>query len=120
MAKDDYHVIVFKILAYLYTCLKQDKKVEENDLKNYSKLYQINENYWAYIITNIQESGLIEGADFAYIDGKPYPIPVRLGDCRITPYGIEYLCDNALMKKVYDYLKKAKDLLPGIEIHFFG
>ena len=28
MAKDDYHVIVYQILAYLYTCLKTDEAVD--------------------------------------------------------------------------------------------
>lgn len=30
MAKDDFHVIVYQLLAYLYTCLK---RVEEPDPK---------------------------------------------------------------------------------------
>ena len=32
MAKDDYHVIVYQILAYLYQCLKKGKKIEEKNL----------------------------------------------------------------------------------------
>ena len=29
MAKDDYHVIAYKILAYLYTCLKEGRNPEK-------------------------------------------------------------------------------------------
>lgn len=50
MAKDDYHVIVYQILAYLYTCLKTDEAVDPALLQHDSKMMDINRNYWVYII----------------------------------------------------------------------
>ena len=32
MAKDDYHVIVYQILSYLYTCLKKDLPVNGENI----------------------------------------------------------------------------------------
>ena len=32
MAKDDYYVIVFRVLTYLYNCLKQDEVVDMQKL----------------------------------------------------------------------------------------
>lgn len=114
MAKDDYHVIVYQILAYLYQCLKKDEAVDKRNLQNNSKYFQINENYWAYIVYHMQTMGLIEGVVFANIDGKPYPIPVNLNNCRITPVGIEYLCDNSFMEKAKNFLKDIKEITPFI------
>lgn len=102
MAKDDYHVIVYQILAYLYQCLKHGERVEEKHLKHNSKYFQINESYWEYIIYNMQTEGLITGIVFVEIDGKEFPYPTELDKCMITPIGIEYLCDNRF---VYDQSK---------------
>ena len=114
MAKDDYHVIVYQILAYLYQCLKKDESVDVKNLQNYNKFFQINKNYWAYILTNMQDMGLIEGVGFVEIDQHPYPIPVQLDNCRITPIGIEYLCDNSFMEKAKRFLKDVKEITPFV------
>ena len=112
MAKDDYHVIVYQILAYLYQCLKKDERVDTKNLQNNNKFFQINENYWAYILVNMQDMGLIEGVGFLDVDQRPYPIPIKLDDCRITPAGIEYLCDNSFMEKAKRFLKEVKEIVP--------
>ena len=54
MARDDYHVIVYQVLAYLYQCLKSGNPVDVSMLEPGSILLkQLNEHYWAYIIYNI-------------------------------------------------------------------
>lgn len=40
MAKDDYHVIVYKILSYLYTALKAGERVDDSLLKPDSRYLQ--------------------------------------------------------------------------------
>lgn len=112
MAKDDYHVIVYQILAYLYQCLKKGEKVEEKNLEHNCKYFQINKDYWVYILYHMQESGLIEGILFVDIDDMELPYPTQLEDCRITPMGIEYLCDNSFMEKAKKFLKDIKEITP--------
>ena len=34
MAKDDYHVIVYQVLAYLYQCIKKGESVESKNLEH--------------------------------------------------------------------------------------
>ena len=53
MAKDDYFVIVYKILAYLYARLKKGEPVEAEMLMYDGGLFQINREYWVYIIDNM-------------------------------------------------------------------
>lgn len=115
MARDDYHVIVYQVLAYLYQCLKNGSQVDVSMLEPGSILLkQLNEHYWAYIIYNMSETGFIDGVVFAKLDGMRTPHPVDLKDCIITPQGIEYLCDNSFMKKAKAFLKDMKEITPFI------
>lgn len=111
MAKDDYFVIVYQILAYLYQRLKKGLPVDTRMLKADSPLLKINEKYWAYIIYHMQESGFIEDVPFSNLDDV-FPIPLDLSEIKITPKGIEYLCDNSFMEKAKAFLKDIKEIMP--------
>ena len=113
MARDDYHVIVYQILAYLYQRLKKSEPVDSKMLANDSPLFkgQIGTAYWAYIIYMLQSNGLITGVTFVDMDGLNVPYAVNLDKCMITPMGIEYLCDNSFMEKAKRFVKEAKDII---------
>lgn len=113
MARDDYPVIVYQILAYLYQCLKSGKKVEGKDISYSNKYFTINENYWRYIIVNLIRSGYIEGVKEVKTM-EPLPNFTNLDDCVITPKGIEYLMDNSFIEKAKDFLKDVKSIVPFI------
>lgn len=112
MARDDYHVIVYQILSYLYQCLKKGAVVDSKNFEHNCKYFQINKNYWVYILYNMQEEGLIKGITFIEIDGMELPYPTYTENCRITPKGIEYLCDNSFMEKAKSFLKDIKEIVP--------
>lgn len=112
MARDDYYVIAYQILSYLYQCLKSGKDVDPKMLEHNSRLLQVNEKYWTYIIYNLAEEGYINGVDFIEIDGQNLPYVSCLEDCMITPQGIEYLCENSSIKKAFHYLKEIKEIVP--------
>lgn len=119
MAKDDYHVIVYQILAYLYQCLKKGADVDPAMLGVDSIYFKVNgqrlnKRYWGYIVCNLQRSGLIEGVIFADFDNVKHPIPVNWEDCMITPAGIEYLTDNSFAAKARAFLKESAAFLPLI------
>lgn len=119
MAKDDFHVIAYQILSYLYQCLKHGEMVSPALLSAESTYFkangqQLNQRYWAYIIYNLQRLGLIEGVVFDDIDNMPYPFPVDLEGCLITPAGIEYLTDNAFLQKAKAFLKDTKAIVPFV------
>lgn len=117
MEKDDFHVIVYQILAYLYKCLKRGEEVRPEFLwveSDYFKAngQKLNERYWRYIILNLQMMGLIEGIHFADIDNLGYPYPFHLDAAMITPTGIEYLTGNAFLQKAKAFLKDIKAIVP--------
>lgn len=112
MAKDDYFVIVYQVLAYLYQRLKKGETVDPAVLRHDSPLLRINEKYWAYILYHMQEDGLIEGVAFLRVDGVQFPYVHELEACRITPDGIAYLCDNSFMEKAKRFLKDVNEIIP--------
>ena len=119
MAKDDYHVIVYQILAYLYSCLKKGAEVDPKQIgveSDYFKIngQAINRRYWEYIIYQLTNTGMIDGVVFAEVDNVRYPVPVKLDDCMITPLGIEYLTDNSFLKKAEKFLKETKAIVPFV------
>ena len=104
MAKDDYHVIIYQILAYLYQCLKKGVPVEGKNLNYDSRFINVNPDYWKFIMIHLMNSGYIEGITVTKTWGQD-TILSDLEQCRITPEGIEYLTDNAFMGKVRSFLQ---------------
>ena len=111
MAKDDYYVIAYKILAYLYMQLKKGEAVDGEMLKCDGELFQINRTYWTYIINNMIDQGYIRGiSEAARINADL--IERQLSSCEITPKGIDYMFDNTLMARAKQFLKDIKDVTP--------
>lgn len=106
MSKDDYFVIVYQVLKYLYECLKDGKTPDKEQFENMS--LRLNKDYWYYIIENLSKQGFVEGV---YIkktkDGKL----IYYNEIQITPKGIEYLFDNNLMAKAKESLKGLVDVV---------
>lgn len=113
MAKDDYYVIVYKILAYLYMQLKKGKNIDPEYLMYDGPLFQIDRKYWVYIFHNMKKQGFIDGLDNIKA-GDGYYLKEQFKDCEITPEGIAYLCDNSLLKKAKRFLKDVKEITPFI------
>ena len=67
MAKDDYYVIVYQILSYLYRSLKEGTEVNPKMLTFDGYLFKINERYWLYIIKNLINDGYIDGCQVAIV-----------------------------------------------------
>lgn len=106
MAKDDYFSIVYKILKYLYDCLKAGKDIDPQMLTASS--LGITERYWLYIMIHMIKGGYIEGA--ACRDYATGPEIINLPLAQITPEGIEYLLDNRIIKKVVEVMKTVREI----------
>lgn len=113
MAKDDYFVLVYKILAYLYTVLKEGRSPDAKMLQYDSTLLGVNEPYWAYIMENLQAKWYITGLTVVAEWGGARSIS-NLERCQITPDGIAYLFENNLLAKAKELLKDVKAMTPFI------
>ena len=120
MAKDDYHVIVYQILAYLYQCLKAGEDIDPKMLGKDSPFFIVNgqglsDRYWCYILYHMQQMGLVSGMVFSgSVDGYAFERPLKWSGCMITPMGIEYLTDNAFLQKAKAFLKDIKAITPFV------
>lgn len=110
MAKDDYFVLVYKFLSYLYKCLKSSKTPQDNYLHWQTKDFPIEEQYFSYLVENLLKDEYIENAVIIPIDGASSIVRIE-SDIRITPKGIEYLEENSKMKKVAGTIKDVIEIV---------
>ena len=111
MAKDDYSVVVFKILTYLYACLKRKALFDEEVFKQIIDKQNITDEYLTDILRMITEEKLITGLVFTKAWGNTYILANGYCDMKITSSGIRYLNENSAMAKVKQLLKDSTGLI---------
>ena len=113
MAKDDFMVIAYKILAYLYECMKAGKTPDPADYSYSCSMFSIPESYWNSIMTDMISNGYIANANVVRTIG--YSKIVTTPETRITMQGAEFLSENSTMAKVKSILGAGFDgILTGI------
>ena len=100
MAANDYHVIAYQILLYLYDCLKKGIDPNEQALNAYRELHNINIRYWSRILFDLEKKGYIEYLHVIPLSNVEWKIAQIKGATSITGDGVEYLVDNSLMQKI--------------------
>ena len=109
MAKDDFHVIAYRILDYLYECMKKGESPEIEYLNE--KTYGINERYFNKIIELLYKNGYITGVIEV---GTQYKLMKITQNISITLKGIEYLTDNTFIEKAKNFLRETRETVPFI------
>lgn len=112
MAQNDYFVIVYKILRYLYTCMQEGKMPVFEDFCWSSELLgEIPETYWNQIMTELINKGYIDDAFIVpRIGAQGNGIKIS-PSTHITMEGIEFLQDNSNIAKARKVFGKAVELL---------
>ena len=101
MAKDDYDYIVFKILTYLYTCLKRQTSFNKKVFANVIITQKVQSGYLTDIFLRMMEGeNLIEGLSFVKAWGNEYIISNDIENIRITGAGIRYVLNNDKMRQI--------------------
>lgn len=113
MAKNDYFVLVYKILEHLYDCLKNDHTPNWNEMRPNSSKFPISNDYWNYVWLSMAKEGLITGViEIPIIGGSP---GVKLTpSLQITPLGIQYLEENSMIQKAKKSILTVADLITNI------
>ncbi len=114
MAKDDYFVIVYRILVYLYACLKAGQRPSLEYLQYGTDDFPVVKDYWQYIWLNLYKEGYIDGIKVIPILGEQNKGIKLTEQLAITPKGIEYVVDNSAMQKAKNFLKELKEIVPGV------
>lgn len=86
MASDDFEVLAFKILSYLYRCMKNGKKA---DIASLRQLVGCNEAYFGAVVRSLQSKGYVEGFAFDGFSGVVIDSPslAAMSDPAITMDG---------------------------------
>lgn len=119
MAKDDYDVLVFKILVYFYAVLKREIVYTDLTFKRSICYDDLAEGYLYDVIDMMQEDGYIKGMTFSKVWGNEQ-IPLNgFEDLTITSDGIKYLNENRMMAKVKDFFLEHPTLITSLITKLF-
>ena len=109
MAKDDMDVIIYKILRYLYECMKNGRKPVMEDICCKCKLFDIPYRYWCSIIRELMDKNLVRGFRYTVVKGDPL-IDIW-DDASITMDGVHFLEENSGMAKARQLLGSAFEIV---------
>lgn len=110
MAKDDYDVLVFKILTYLYRKFK-DNYIDDMYLFPLTDDFPVQESYFISIFEDLEEKGYIKNLVLIKAWGGDI-VNYDLSKLQISGDGIAYLRDNSRMKKLINLIKEARAIMP--------
>ena len=109
MAKDDMDVIIYKILRYMYECMKRGHAPRLEDMCCNCSFFKIPERYWNQIIIELAESGYVRG--FLYRTTKDGAVVTMTDSVTITLAGVHFLEENSRMKKAGQFLGSASEVV---------
>lgn len=113
MAKDDYFVLVYKLLRYLYRCLKENLPVSWEVIAPNTKDFPVHEEYFSYMLSHLLADGYLEGIAEVKRIGSPARFKETSG-LKITPAGIAYLEENSTMKRAGEFLGPAGEIANAV------
>lgn len=111
MAHDDLHVVMYKILAYLYDCMKRGKRPDAERVSHTH--LGITYAYWCDVLRILVKDGYVEGVAFAAADQTDAAFPV-LEAPKITREGVEFMGENTMMHRALEMLKEFKMAAPFV------
>lgn len=109
MAQNDMFVVMYKVLAYLYDCMKRGEAPETSCWD--ASAFGIPEAYWKNIVVQLVEHGLVGGISLLKTkDG----IRIRPIEPFVTMEGVQFAQENSMMAKAAGFLRDAKAAIPFI------
>lgn len=108
MAKNDYFVVMYRLMMYLYNCLKDDQDVDLSKIT--PKYLGVNDRYFQYILINLVNDGYLMD-DSTYEDMNGLHV---MESIMISPKGIAYLHENSTIAKVKKSVKGLSDIIGNV------
>ena len=109
MAQNDMYVVMYKIIAYLYDCMKSG--VSPDIEKISADALGIPEEYRVDVIEELVDHGYVKGFGIRYADNMPVVIIDRP---RVTMEGVAFAQENSMMGRAKAFLQDAKASMPFI------
>lgn len=108
MVQNDMDVLIYKILRYLYECMKSGQTPELEAFSWESKLMSIPREYWMEIIAILVDKGYIEGFRIMRNRTKDVGLYIETNPpYKITYEGVGFLNSNSRMEKAKSFCGQA-------------
>lgn len=104
MSSDDMHVIMCKVLRYLYDCMK--KGVEPDATEVSHSALGIPYGYWDSVMRQLMSHGYVSGI----ADTKTGLVMISPS---VTLEGVEFMQESSSMRKALAFLKEARAFIPA-------
>lgn len=109
MAQNDMYVVMYKVLAYLYDCMKRG--AEPEDARWCASALGIPESYWTAVVSQLVEHGFVSGVTVTdFMGGKCLVTPINP---IVTMEGVAFM-ENGMMRKALRFLQDTKAAIPGL------
>lgn len=101
----------FKIIFRILSTLEKSMDLDQCNIDSISpERLKVSEKRWNKYIEMLSDAGYIKGVNIQkYIDGG---VEIDIEDIKITLKGLEYLCENSVMQRMYKAAKGIVDLIP--------
>lgn len=110
MAQNDMYVVMYKIIAYLYDCMKRG--VEPVDAKWSHDALGIPESYWTSVVNELVAHRYIVGVEVnSFLSGERMVSSFRP---EVTMEGVAFAQENTMMAKAAAFLRDAKAAIPFV------
>lgn len=110
MAQNDMYVVMYKIIAYLYDCMK--KGIEPQDSAWGYQALGIPESYWNAIVEELVDHRFIIGVSVDHFLGGQTMVSAI--SPKVTMEGVAFAQENSMMSKAKQFLTDAKSAIPFI------
>lgn len=113
MARDDMEVILYKILRYVYECMKAGVLVDYASMQSSAQWLNIPQRYWEQVMKIAIDEGFIDGVSyFVAKDG------VHISNSKsisLTLKGRDYMRDNSGMQQAAEFVGVAfEQVIAGV------
>lgn len=106
MSSDDYWVVAYKVLSYLYACMKAGRRV---DVPVARALAGVNESYFGEVVRGLQAKGLVSGFHFDGLSGAVIDSQASAyrDEPVVTMDGALFVRENSNMERAKSFLGRA-------------
>lgn len=109
MAKDDMELVMYKILRYLYGCMKKGKRPSMEDISSECQLFSLPYSYWVAIMNELIRKEYIIG--FMTQETKDGTVIMMTNNPGITFEGRQFLEENSRMHAAKEAAGKAFEIV---------
>lgn len=109
MANNDMYVVMYKIIAYLYDCMKRGCRPDPARWD--ASALGIPEPYWSQIVNELVTHSLVSGIKVTRMRDETVIMPI---DPRVTMEGVAFAQENSMMAKARQFLIDIKASIPFV------